>query len=63
MTGDPLTGNEMQDEINAEKGSIERPGGVQQDSADAFEAIGEDEARADIPDEPPPDVLDELRQS
>lgn len=60
MTDDPLTGDEMQDEIDAEKGDISQPGGVQQDSADAFEAVAVDEAKADIPDQPPPDVLDQL---
>ena len=33
--GDP---SEMQDELDAEKGDISQPGGVQQDSEAAFEA-------------------------
>lgn len=50
VDGDPST--EMEDEEAAERGDISQPGDVQQDSADAFTAVVEDEARADIPEEP-----------
>ncbi len=51
MTGDPST--EMEDIENAEKGDISQPGGVQQDSEAAFEAVVHDEAEATNPKENP----------
>ena len=42
--GDPSS--EMDDAAAAERGDITRPGGVQDDSAAAFEAVVDDEARA-----------------
>jgi hypothetical protein len=38
--------NEMEDEIDAKKGDISKPGDVQVDSEDAFEAVVMDEREA-----------------